>query len=109
MTGIGKSNLEFQEHVIKDLYFGQQFRKTGDYKYFKGLSATDDEGYANFISNGFDNNGNLYLNNFLMHINSYFDKFQEYYSGSGAYQEPGVDDFNYNWKVILDLFGIKYK
>ena len=109
MTGTGKSNLEFQEHVIKDLYFGQQFRKTGDYKYFKGLSATDDEEYANFISNGFDNNGNLYLNNFLMHINSYFDKFQEYYSGSGAYQEPGVDDFNYNWKVILDLFGIKYK
>ena len=109
MTGTGKSNLEFQEHVIKDLYFGQQLRKTGDYKYFKGLSATDDEGYANFINNGFDNNGNLYLNNFLMHINSYFDKFQEYYSGSGAYQEPGVDDFNYNWKVILDLFGIKYK
>ena len=109
MTGTGKSNLEFQEHVIKDLYFGQKFRKTGDYKYFKGLSATDDEEYANFISNGFDNNGNLYLNNFLMHINSYFDKFQEYYSGSGAYQEPGVDDFNYNWKVILDLFGIKYK
>ena len=109
MTGTGKSNLEFQEHVIKDLYFGQQFRKTGDYKYFKGLSATDDEGYANFISNGFDNNGNLYLNNFLMHINSYFDKFQEYYSGSGAYQEPGVDNFSYNWKVILDLFGIKYK
>ncbi len=109
MTGTGKSNLEFQEHVIKDLYFGQKFRKTGDYKYFKGLSTTDDEEYANFISNGFDNNGNLYLNNFLMHINSYFDKFQEYYSGSGAYQEPGVDDFNYNWKVILDLFGIKYK
>lgn len=109
MTGTGKSNLEFQEHVIKDLYFGQKFRKTGDYKYFKGLSATDDEEYANFISNGFDNNGNLYLNNFLMHINSYFDKFQEYYSGSGAYQEPGVDDFSYNWKVILDLFGIKYK
>ena len=109
MTGTGKSNLEFQEHVIKDLYFGQKFRKTGDYKYFKGLSATDDEEYANFISNGFDNNGNLYLNNFLMHINSYFDKFQEYYSGSGAYQEPGVDNFSYNWKVILDLFGIKYK
>ena len=109
MTGTGKSNLEFQEHVIKDLYFGQKFRKTGDYKYFKGLSATDDEGYANFINNGFDNNGNLYLNNFLMHINSYFDKFQEYYSGSGAYQEPGVDNFSYNWKVILELFGIKYK
>ena len=109
MTGTGKSNLEFHEHVIKDLYFGQKFRKTGDYKYFKGLSATDDEEYANFISNGFDNNGNLYLNNFLMHINSYFDKFQEYYSGSGAYQEPGVDNFSYNWKVILDLFGIKYK
>ena len=109
MTGIGKSNLEFQEHVIKDLYFSQQLRKTGDYKYFKGISTTDDEGYAKFINKGFDNNGNLYLNNFLMHINSYFDKFQEYYSQSGEYQEPGIENYDYNWKMILDLFGIKYK
>ncbi len=109
MTGVGKSNLEFQEHVIKDLYFSQQLRKTGDYKYFKGISTTDDEGYAKFINKGFDNNGNLYLNNFLMHINSYFDKFQEYYSQSGEYQEPGIENYDYNWKMILDLFGIKYK
>ena len=109
MTGIGKSNLEFQEHVIKDLYFSQQLRKTGDYKYFKGISTTDDVGYAKFINKGFDNNGNLYLNNFLMHINSYFDKFQEYYSQSGEYQEPGIENYDYNWKMILDLFGIKYK
>jgi hypothetical protein len=50
-----------------------------------------------------------YISTIISSANSYFDKFQEYYSGSGAYQEPGVDDFNYNWKVILDLFGIKYK
>ena len=27
MTGLGKSNLEFQEHVIKDLYYSQKLRK----------------------------------------------------------------------------------
>lgn len=41
-----------------------------------------------------------------MHINSYFDEFQKYYSGSGAYQEPGIENFDYNWKIMLDLFGI---
>ena len=35
--------------------------------------------------------------------------FQKYYFGSGAYQEPGIENFDYNWKIILDLFGIKYK
>lgn len=109
MTGTGKSNLEFQEHVIKDLYFKQRYEKTKKPEYISGFSTTDDDGYINLINEGFDNNGDLYLNNFLMHINSYFDEFQKYYSGSGAYQEPGIENFDYNWKIMLDLFGIKYK
>ena len=109
MTGIGKSNLEFLEHVIKDLYFSQHIIKTGDYKYLKGLSTTDDKDYEYFIRKVFNENGDLDLKYFLLTINSYFDKFQKYYSGSGAYQEPGIENFNYNWEMILDLFGIKYK
>ncbi len=109
MTGIGKSNLEFQEHVIKDLYFKQFERKSNDYDHSKGFSTTDDNNYVNFIENVLNEDGVLDLAYFLSNINSYFDEFQKYYARSGAYQEPGVDDFNYNWKVILDLFGIKYK
>ena len=109
MTGVGKSNLEFQEHVIKDLYFKKRERKSNNYDNSKGLSTTDDDNYANFIEDVLNEDGFLDLANFLSNINSYFDEFQKYYARSGAYQEPGVDNFNYNWKVILDLFGIKYK
>lgn len=64
MTGTGKSNLEFQEHVIKDLYFKQRYEKTKKPEYISGFSTTDDDGYINLIDEGFDNNGDLYLNNF---------------------------------------------
>ncbi|MBR5593555.1 MAG: hypothetical protein IKW46_05715 [Bacteroidaceae bacterium] len=109
MTGTGKSNLEFQEHVIKDLYFKQLERKSNNYDYSKGFSTTDDNNYANFIEDVLNEDGVLDLAYFLSNINSYFDEFQKYYARSGAYQELGIDDFNYNWKVILDLFGIKCK
>ena len=109
MTGTGKSNLEFQEHVIKDLYFKQLERKSNDYDHSKGISTTDDNNYVNFIEDVLNEDGVLDLANFLSNINSYFDEFQEYYSGSGAYQEPGIENFDYKWKKILDLFGIEYK
>ena len=108
MTGTGKSNLEFQEHVIKDLYFKQRYKKTENPDYFKGLSTTDNNDYEYFIRKVFNKNGDFDLKYFLSNINSFFDEFQEYYSGSGMYQEPGVDNFDYNWKMILDLFGIEY-
>ena len=109
MTGVGKSNLEFQEHVIKDLYFKKRERKSNNYDNSKGLSTTDDDNYANFIEDVLNEDGILDFNKFQKDINFYFDKFQKYYSGIGAYQEPGIANFNYNWKMILDLFGIKYK
>ena len=109
MTGVGKSNLEFQEHVIKDLYFKQLERRSNNYDNSNGFSTTDDNNYVNFIEDVLNEDGVLDLAYFLSNINSYFDEFQKYYARSGAYQEPGIDDFNYNWKVILDLFGIKYK
>ena len=109
MTGVGKSNLEFQEHVIKDLYFKKRERKSNNYDNSKGLSTTDDDNYVNFIEDVLNEDGILDFNKFQKDINFYFDKFQKYYSGVEAYQEPGIANFNYNWKMILDLFGIKYK
>ena len=72
----------------------------------KIVSAEYDTVVKEYLQN---EDGVLDLAYFLSNINSYFDEFQKYYARSGAYQEPGIDDFNYNWKVILDLFGIKYK
>lgn len=109
MTGTGKSNLEFQEHVIKDFYFKQRYKKTKNPEYLKGISTTDSDDYECFIRKVFSENGDLDLKYFLAGINSYFDEFQKFYSGSGAYQEPGKDNFNYNWEKIFDLFGIEYK
>ena len=57
----------------------------------------------------FDENNVLDLNKFLPVIESYFDEFQKYYSPSGMYQEPGIENFDYNWIELLDLFGIEYK
>ena len=91
------------------MYFGQRYKKTENPDYFKGFSTTDSNDYEYFIRNVFDENGNLNLKYFLIGINSFFDEFQEYYSGSGAYQEPGIDNYDYKWKKILDLFGIEYK
>jgi hypothetical protein len=109
MTGVGKSNLEFQEHVIKDLYFKQLERRSNNYDNSKGFSTTDDETYPHFIEDIFSKDGILDFNKFQKDINFYFDKFQKYYSEIGAYQEPGIENYDYNWKMILDLFGIKYK
>ena len=109
MTGVGKSNLEFQEHVIKDLYFKQLERRSNNYDNSKGFSTTDDDNYPHFIEDIFSKDGILDFNKFQKDINFYFDKFQKYYSEIGAYQEPGIENYDYNWKMILDLFGIKYK
>ena len=76
MTGASKSNIEFQEHVLKDLYFNQRFGKTTNPKYLKGLSTTDDSHYSDFIKDAFDENNILNLNYFLSRIDSFFNKFQ---------------------------------
>lgn len=109
MTGSGKSNLEFQEHVIKDLYNFKRNLQSDNYENINGFSTTDDNEYDKLISGVFDENNVLDLNKFLPVIESYFDEFQKYYSPSGVYQEPGIENFDYNWIELLDLFGIEYK
>lgn len=109
MTGSGRSNLEFQEHVIKDLYFNQRFFKTNNPEYLNGISTTDYGEYIKLIGTVFDENNVLDLKKFLPVVESYFDEFQKYYSPSGMYQEPGIENFDYNWIELLDLFGIEYK
>ena len=109
MTGTGKSNLEFQEHVIKDLYYHHKYRKTKDIEYLNGISTTESKDYIYLINNALDEKGVLDLNKFLSEINYYFDKFQSHYKKSDSYQTQGVKNFNYNWIKLLHIFDIEYK
>ena len=109
MTGTGKSNLEFQEHVIKDLYYHHNYRKTKDIEYLNGISTTKNNDYIDLINNALDENGVLDLNKFLSEINYYFDEFQSHYKTSDSYQTQGVKNFNYNWIKLLHIFDIEYK
>ena len=109
MTNYGKANLEFQEHVIKDLYNTQRLLKTGNINYANSYSVTSDYKYNDFIKEIYDNNGNLILDKFLMGISSFIEEFQKNYAQSNSYQNKGVDNYNYNWVKLLDIFGIQYK
>ena len=109
MTGTGKSNLEFQEHVIKDLYYHHKYRKTKDIEYLNGISTTESKDYIYLINNALDEKGVLDLNKFLSEINYYFDEFQSHYKKSDSYQTQGVKNFNYNWIKLLNIFDIEYK
>lgn len=109
MIGIGKSNLEFQEHVIKDLYYSQKRRKLyGDDGYDEHSASKDNE-YIYLMELAFDENGVLNLNKFLIGINNFINSFQKEYLPSDSYQTPAVKDFNYNWIELLQIFGIEYK
>lgn len=112
MTGSGKSNLEFQEHVIKDLYFKQQYTETYDnneYKDYPNYSTSTEDEYDNFITSLFDENNVLDLNKFLSKINKFMIHFQKNYEQSNSYQTPAVKNYNYNWIKLLHIFGIEYK
>ena len=110
MSALGRSNLEFQEHVIKDLYFQQELKTRGyNDDSYGGLSNSNDDKYIKLIFNSLDQNGILDLNRFLSNIENYIDEFQENYAPSNSYQTPAVNKFSYNWIELLEIFGIKYK
>ena len=109
MTGIGKSNLEFQEHVIKDLYYSQKLRKTyGNDSFYEHTASTDNE-YIYLLESTIDEKGVLDLNKFLIGINNFIDSFQNEYTPSNSYQTPAVEGYEYNWIKLLQIFGIEYK
>ena len=109
MTNYGKANLEFQEHVIKDLYNKQKLFKTGNIEYSNSESASCTKAYSDFTYRILDNDGDLILDKFLNGINSLFDEFQDSYAPSNSYQEKKFENYNYNWVKLLDIFGIQYK
>ena len=109
MTGIGKSNLEFQEHVIKDLYYSQKLRKQFGEDGLGLFSASTNKEYVDLIGTIFDTSGIIDLNRFLSGIEYCIGGFQENYNSSDSYQSPPTNNFNYNWRELFDIFGIEYK
>ena len=109
MTGIGKSNLEFQEHVIKDLYYSQKLRKQFGDDGLDLFSASTNKEYVDLIGTIFDTNAIIDLNRFLSGIEYCIGSFQENYNLSDSYQSPTINNFNYNWRKLFDIFGIEYK
>ena len=109
MTGLGKSNLEFQEHVIKDLYYSQKLRKQFGDDGLDLFSASTNKEYVDLIGTIFDTNAIIDLNRFLSGIEYCIGSFQENYNLSDSYQSPTINNFNYNWRKLFDIFGIEYK
>ena len=109
MADKGLSNLEFQEHVLKDLYNIQSLIQKGIGNNGSTISTSNNESYIEFLRNIFYTNGILDLNKFLMNIGSFFDEFQKNYKKSNSYQESEINNFNYNWIRFFDILGIQYK
>ena len=109
MRTTGKSNLEFQEHVIKDLYYSQKLRKQFGDDGLDLFSASTNKEYVDLIGTIFDTNAIIDLNRFLSVIEYCIGSFQEYYNLSDSYQSPTINNFNYNWRKLFDIFGIEYK
>ena len=109
MTGLGKSNLEFQEHVIKDLYYSQKLRKIFGEDALDLLSASTGKEYVDLIANIFDSTATIDLKTFLSGIEYCIGGFQEHYNSSDSYQSPKIKNFDYNWSKLFDIFGIEYK
>ena len=109
MADNGLSNLEFREHVLKDLYNIQSLIQKGIGNNGSTISTSNNESYIEFLRNIFYTNGILDLNKFLMNIGSFFDEFQKNYKKSNSYQETEINNFNYNWIRFFDILGIQYK
>lgn len=108
MPNTSLSHLEFQEHVIKDLYNIQNLIQKGYSDCASGIS-TSSSNYMDFLESIFYKNGVLDLKIFLMNINSFYNDFQNNYRQSNSYQEQKTNYFNYNWISFLNILGIEYK
>ena len=105
MADKGLSNLEFQEHVLKDLYNYYQYKFNGGE--WKNFSLSSSKKYINTIT-AFDNIGFININKFISNIGSCFDDFQETFSANNSYQKTETKNFDYKWEYMLKILEIPY-
>ena len=70
------------------------------------FSASTNKEYVDLIGTIFDTNAIIDLNRFLSGIEYCIGSFQENYNLSDSYQSPTINNFNYNWRKLFDIFGI---
>ena len=96
-------NLEFQEHVLKDIYFYYI-----GYPYSISTVFDNNGDFYNFIDQSFSN-GQIDVNKFSKEIIRYIDDFQERYKSVPKYKSIDKNYYNYNWKIFFDILGIPNK
>lgn len=104
MNKTGHSNLEFQEHVLRELY---NVVNTGLRSY---IYVSEDK--QNDVSDFYEqvvNDGVVDLKRFTKGINYFFDDFQRRYSKTPGYIRHVVDNYDYKWDMFFDILGIRYE
>ena len=103
---LGYSNAEFQEHVVKDMYFkhigaGHEISTTWD----------EDDKFSKFMNNSFtsETNDTIDINRFLEEVPNQIEGFKERYKDYPKYSSNFKDDFNYNWIDLFNILGIPLK
>ena len=103
---LGYSNAEFQEHVVKDMYFkhigaGHAISTTWD----------EDNKFSKFMDNSFTSktNDTIDINRFLEEVPNQIEGFKERYKDYPKYSSNFKDDFNYNWIDLFNILGIPLK
>ena len=103
---LGYSNAEFQEHVVKDMYFkhivaGRAISTTWD----------EDNKFSDFMKNSFtsETNDTIDINRFLEEVPNQIEGFKERYKDYPKYSSNFKDDFNYNWIDLFNILGIPLK
>ena len=103
---LGYSNAEFQEHVVKDMYFkhigaGRAISTTWD----------EDNKFSDFMDKSFTSEANdtIDINRFLEEVPNQIEGFKERYKDYPKYSSNFKDDFNYNWIDLFNILGIPLK
>lgn len=105
MNKESRSAIEFQANVLQDIY--EAVANDGG---FTPASFSDE--YTQFISNCFPGGEYTYenfdVNNFLEHINEYYEQFAKENAGSSSgYGDDYNPDYDFNWGDWLnDLYGM---
>lgn len=107
---------EFQEHVIGDIQFIVQLYYTNDghggsTTTFNGgvCKSVNEVEFEQWLLSCLDEQGVLKLSDFLSKINNYLIDFQNSHQNTSGYQGEVESDYNYCWKEMFDIMGIRYK
>lgn len=121
LGGDNHAALEYQEHILGDLeQYRQQIIKSqanmssgqgprvevgplgGDYK------TTDSDEFAEWIESCMNKDTQeVNMTNFLSGVNNYVSQFQSSHADKSGYQGDIPEDYNYEWREMIQAMGFK--